>query len=123
MSPLRDGWEMADVEAVIGRGVPDELLHVPIAVSMGPPDCAWAADVCLRLASHPHPNVRGNAVLGFGHLARTCGDLDEARVRPVVEAALRDPDPYVSGQADAAVGDLVHFMGWRIDLPDPGEAD
>lgn len=115
MNPLRDGWEMGDVEAVIGRGVPGELLHVPISVSLSPPDCAWAQDVCLRLASHPHFNVRGNAVLGFGHLARTCGALDEARVRPVVEAALRDPDPYVRGQADAAAGDLVHFLGWRID--------
>lgn len=86
---------MADVETVLARGAPDELLHVPVAVSLDPPDCAWAQDVCLRLAAHPHFNVRGNAVLGFGHLARTCGVLDEARVRPLVEAALRDPHEYV----------------------------
>ncbi|HEU0051558.1 MAG TPA: hypothetical protein VFQ39_00230 [Longimicrobium sp.] len=108
---------MEDVEAVIAHGEPDELLHVPIAVSLSPPDCAWAAEVCLRLAAHPHFNVRGNAILGFGHLARTCGALDEARVRPLVEAALRDPDDYVCGQAECAAGDLGHFLGWMIAWP------
>ncbi|HEX8274323.1 MAG TPA: hypothetical protein VF615_16925 [Longimicrobiaceae bacterium] len=118
MSPLRDGWEIVDVEAVIARGLPDELLHVPVAVSLDPPDCAWAQEVCLRLAAHPHFNVRGNAVLGFGHLARTCGALEEARVRPIVEAALRDPHEYVRGQAEAAADDLAHFLGWTLDRPE-----
>lgn len=118
MSPFPDDGAIADVEAAIARDLADELLHVPLRVSLDPPDCAWAQDVCLRLASHPHFNVRGNAVLGFGHLARTCGALDEARVKPVVEAALRDPDAYVRGQADAAAGDIEHFLGWRLDWPD-----
>jgi hypothetical protein len=109
---------MAEADAAIARDRPDELLHVPIRVSLDPPDCVWAQDVCVRLAAHPHPNVRGNAVLGFGHLARTCGALDEAVVRPLLEAAMRDPDEYVRGQADAAAGDVAHFLGWRIDFPD-----
>jgi hypothetical protein len=114
----------ADVEAAIARDVPDELLHVPVAVSLNPPDCAWAQDVCVRLASHPHPNVRGNAVLGFGHLARLCGALDEAVVRPLLEAALDDAEGYVRGQAVAAAGDVAFFLGWSLDLPsldDDGE--
>lgn len=113
MSPFRDGWTRADVEAVIARGDPEEMLYAPILVSMDPPDCAWAIDVCVRLAAHPHEVVRGNAVLGFGHLARTCGGLDEARIRPLVEAALKDKSKYVRGQADAAAGDLEHFLGWK----------
>lgn len=106
---------MADVAAAIARDEPDELLHVPIRVSMDPPDCAWAQEICIRLASHRHGNVRGNAILAFGHLARTCGVLDEPRVRPLVHAALHDPDDYVRGQADAAADDLAHFLGWRME--------
>ncbi|HYW11607.1 MAG TPA: hypothetical protein VE871_06600 [Longimicrobium sp.] len=113
--PFSDGWTMADVEAAIARDEAAELLHVPILVSMDPPDCAWAQEICIRLAAHPHANVRGNAILGFGHLARTCGALDEPRVRPLVESALHDEDDYVRGQADAAAGDLEHFLGWRIE--------
>jgi hypothetical protein len=30
----------------------------------------WGEGVCARLANHEHFNVRGNAILGFGHLAR-----------------------------------------------------
>lgn len=113
--PFSDGWTMADVDAVLARGEPDALLHVPILVSLDPPDCAWAQETCIHLAVHPHPTVRGNAVLGFGHLARTCGALDEARVRPLLQSALRDADDYVRGQAHAAADDVSHFLGWRME--------
>jgi hypothetical protein len=112
--PFPDGWTTADIEGAIARDEPDELLHVPILVSLDPPDCAWAQEICIRLAAHPHVTVRGNAVLAFGHLARTCGALDEARVRPLIESALIDPDDYVRGQAHAAADDVAHFLGWRI---------
>ncbi|MEJ0060524.1 MAG: hypothetical protein WDM79_13550 [Terricaulis sp.] len=90
---LREGWTQADAEAVIARGDPEELLHIPLYVSLNPPDCAWSQDICIALTAHEHEDVRGNAVLGFGHLARLCGALDEARVRPILEAALVDPIP------------------------------
>jgi len=114
MNPLPDGWTVEEVEAVLSRDLPEELAYVPICVSMDPPDCAWAQEVCVRLASHADPVVRGNAILGFGHLARTCGALDAARVRPLLAQALADPDAYVRGQADAAAGDVAHFLGWDL---------
>jgi hypothetical protein len=58
--------------------------------------------------------VRGNAVLGFGHLARRFRRLDEGVVRPIIENALLDADPYVRGQADAAADDVAHFLGWKV---------
>jgi len=36
-SPFRDGWLQSDVEAVIVRDNPRELLYVPIVVSMHSP--------------------------------------------------------------------------------------
>jgi hypothetical protein len=78
--------------------------------------------VCLRLSGHPHFNVRGNAILGFGHLARTCGALDEGRVKPLIERALKDTDEYVRGQANAAADDLAHYLGWRIEGHQSGAA-
>jgi hypothetical protein len=83
MNTFKDGWTEQDMEAAIERNQPEELLYVPIWVSMDPPDCGWAQDVCLRLSSHSHFNVRANAILGFGHLARTCGKLDELSVKPL----------------------------------------
>lgn len=114
MGPFKDGWTRADVEQVIAADDPADLAYAPVVVSMDPPDAAWAADVCRRLSNHPDEWVRGAAVLGFGHLARTTGDLDEAVVIPIVQAARTDPSPVVRGKAEDAVSDLRHFLGWRF---------
>ena len=117
MGPFHDGWTEAGVEAVIARDDPNEVLYAPMVVSMDPPDCRWAETVCLRLSSHPHPRVRANAILGFGHLARTCRALNEAAVRPIIEAGLRDETNEVRGSAVSAADDVECYLGWRIDRP------
>jgi hypothetical protein len=101
-------------EAAIARDEPAELLYVPIAASLYADEFEWAQGLCVRLARHPHCNVRGNAVLGFAHLARRFRRLDRAAVEPLVAAALSDPDPYVSGHAQEAVDDLRLFLGWQL---------
>ena len=102
------------MEDVISRGDPEELLHVPIAVSMDPTDPGWSQEICLRLVDHEHWNVRGNAILGFGHLARTTGQLDKDRILPLVTSALSDPNEYVRGQANAAADDIANYVGWTF---------
>jgi hypothetical protein len=109
----------AQVEAAILRDDPDELARAVIGAALHADDGAWAEEVCVRLASHPHPNVRGNAVLGLGHVARVHASLDRGRALPILEAALGDADEYVRGQAHAAVDDVEHFLGWRTSRPNP----
>jgi hypothetical protein len=70
-------------------------------------------DICLQLSHHADSTVRGNAVLGFGHLARRFGAMDP-RACPVVEKALLDDDRYVRGQAVAVADDLRQFLGWSF---------
>ena len=111
MGPFKDGWTIEDVEDVIARGVPEDLLYVPIVVSMNPPDCSWSESICVSLAAHADSNVRGNAVLGLGHLARTCRKLDLARALPIIAAALKDENVHVRGQAHDAAGDIKHYLG------------
>jgi len=117
MGPFRDGWTEEDVEVVLRRGDPAELLYVPIVVSMDPPDFEWAQGICIRLAAHSDHTVRGNAILGFGHLARTCRRLDESVVRPLIESALHDTHRYVRGQAFSAADDVKHYLKWSIEVP------
>lgn len=114
MGPFKDGWTEQDVEEVILRGDPKELLYVPIVVSMDPPDPSWSQETCLRLVDHDDWNVRGNAILGFGHLARTTGKLDKDRVLPLVTTALDDPNEYVRGQAHTAADDIHDYLGWSF---------
>ena len=114
MGPFKDGWTEQDVELVIARDLPDELLYVPIVITLDSPDCAWSERICLALAAHNHYNVRGNAILGFGHLARTCGRLNLDAVLPVISAALNDTHWYVRSHAHDAAGDLLHYLGAQV---------
>jgi hypothetical protein len=113
---IKDGWEIKDIEEAIQRDDLEEMIRIPIFVSLNsPPDCEWAQDVCLRLTKHTNNNVRANAVLCFGHLSRTCGKLDESIVKPIIEAGLKDNDPEVKGRAWSAADDVTHFLKWKVE--------
>ncbi len=113
MGPFKDGWTEADVEAVLARANPDELLYVPIIVSLTPPDADWSFTICKRLATHEDARVRANAMLAFGHLARMCARLDDS-ARALLAAALDDPDQNVRFNANDASHDINHFLGWGL---------
>jgi|SRR5689334_3727811 len=104
----------SEVEDAMRRDEPQELLYAVLSAALYSEDQEWAQDICLRLALHPHANVRGNAILGFGHIARLHQSLDRVRVQSVIEQALHDPDTYVRGHAMDAADDIEHFLHWEI---------
>lgn len=104
----------AEIEAAILRDNPNELLYAVLSAALYFEDSAWAEDVCVRLATHKHYNVRGNAILGFGHIARIHKKLDEAKVKPLIESALEDESEYVRGQAESAKDDVKFSLRWRF---------
>jgi HEAT repeat protein len=113
MGPFISDWTETDVETVIARGNPSELLYVPIVVGMNAADCdrQWAETICFNLAKHPDFNVRGNAILGLGHIARTCHKLNLERAIPLISKALTDPHKYVRGHAESVAEDLQIYLG------------
>jgi hypothetical protein len=111
-----DPMSREDVDAALARADPEELLRVVLAVALHAEDGAWASAICLQLARHHHFNVRGNAILGLGHLARRFGRLDPV-AREVIEDGLRDSDAYVRGHAESAADDAHHFLRWTIARP------
>jgi predicted nucleotidyltransferase len=112
MELSRQGWTKEDITQVLQRGNPKELLSVPIVVSMNvdDDDREWAENICIALANHSDFNVRGNAILGFGHIARICETLSTEKILPLVEKALKDEHEFVRGQAEAAVIDIEFFL-------------
>ncbi len=97
-------YEHSDVEEALTRDDPEELPYVVVAVALNDTDYSFADRLFVRLAHHRDATVRGNALLGFGHLARRFGEVSpEGRV--LVEAGLHDPDPHVRAQAHSAFED------------------
>jgi hypothetical protein len=111
-------WTRDAVERALRDDDVDALLRAVIAVAMHDADWRYAQDLCVRLSSHRHFNVRGNAVLGFGHISRVHQQLDRAVVQPIIEAALRDANEYVRGHGVDAADDTAHFLGWKYDQKD-----
>ena len=100
-----------DAEAAAERDIPKELAVCVVAVALHEMNRVFAQQYCLSLASHRDNVVRGNAILGFGHLARRFQEIDTTRVVPVVEAGLKDENEYVRGHAFDAADDIQHFCG------------
>lgn len=116
MGPFADGWSREQVEEVIARDEPEEVLYAPIVVGLNALDCGreWAEGVCVRLANHAHFNVRGNAILGLAHIARTCGALNTEVAVELVSRALEDPHEFVRSHASSAAADLEHYLGVAV---------
>jgi hypothetical protein len=106
------------IESALERDDPVELMDLILEVAVDGADREFAENCCVRLARHRNPSVRGNAVLGFGHLARRFGQLDGQRVKRLVEIALQERSDYVRAQARSAAEDLATFLSWEFEPPD-----
>jgi hypothetical protein len=103
-----------DVNAAIARNDPEELQFVSITIALSSSEAALAQEVCLKLSTHEHHKVRGNALMSLGHLARRFRALDEDKVRPILELALHDHDEYVKMLAKSAADEIQQFLHWQI---------
>lgn len=108
----------AYAEAAIARDEPAELRDVVLEIAHEATDREWAQSCFVQLVRHRDAVVRGNALEGFGHLARRFGRLDPQRVRRLVSIALVDPSASVREKARSAVLDLRTFLRWEFDAAD-----
>jgi hypothetical protein len=103
-----------EITEAIKRNDPQELLYAVLSAALYCDDPRFAEDICLQLARHEHFNVRGNAILGFAHIARIHQILDERKVKPIIKAALRDESEYVRGHAGDAKNDIEFYLKWKF---------
>jgi hypothetical protein len=105
----------ARAEAVIAQDEPEALRELAREIALEADDREWAQSCLIQLARHRDAEVRGNALEGFGHLARRFGRLDPGRVRRIVGIALVDPSATVREKARSAALDLRTFLRWEFD--------
>ncbi len=103
-----------DIDAALERNEPRELQLLSVTVALLCQDPLLAQDVCLKLSTHAYDQVRGNALMSLGHLARRFRILEEQTVRPIIESALTDRNDYVRIHAKSAADEIHQFLGWTI---------
>jgi len=104
-----------NVEDALLRDDPIELMEVITEVALEAEPWEWAQACCAQLARHRNAMVRGNAVYGFGQLARRFGRLDPHLVKRLVDRALYDRSEYVRERAASAADDLATFLAWEFE--------
>jgi hypothetical protein len=103
-----------DVNLALLRNDPGELQFVSITIALADLDFNFTQSVCIQLCSHEDGHVRGNALVSLGHLARRYRRLDEQTVKPILEAALQNPEEYVRVSAKSAADEIHQFLHWPI---------
>jgi hypothetical protein len=103
-----------EIENLVKENNPETVLIAVLSAALYCDDREFAKELCLELSGHPHFNVRGNAILGLGHIARIDGSLDAAKVKPIILHALEDEHDYVRGNALDAKDDIEHYAGLKI---------
>jgi len=73
-------------------------------------DWKFAQDICTKYSRHKDENVRGIAILCFGHIARLHRKLDLDMVLPIIKEATNDQSPFVRGHAESALDDIEIFI-------------
>lgn len=106
-------YTQAEIDKAVKENNADRLLLMVLSVALYSDDQEYAENFCVQLSNHEHFNVRGNAILGFGHIARIHRKLNEKRVKPIIKNALKDENEYVSGHANDVVDDTKHFLKWK----------
>jgi hypothetical protein len=112
-SPLPIFTDRSTIESVLAIGSIDELERLSLAVGQDFPNWKYAQDVCLQLAEHSDDNVRANACLGLGYIARIHRRLEKHLVKPVLLRELRSQTDR-RGQIEDAIQDINFFLGWQL---------
>jgi hypothetical protein len=79
-------------------------------------DFEFIQNTLVNFSKNKDENIRGIAILGFGHIARLYGKIDKDVVMPIVQNGLRDISEIVKGQSTAALDDINFFTEWWLFL-------
>ncbi len=110
--PIKN-YGKTEIEKALTDNNTNELALMVLSVALYSDNFEYAENFCIQLSNHKHFNVRGNAIQGFGHIARIHGKLNKSKIKPIIENALKNKNEYVHGNAVDAKDDTELFLKWK----------
>ncbi|KAF0249289.1 MAG: hypothetical protein FD167_1311 [bacterium] len=98
-----------EAQKKIHSGNIEEICDALVSIAFFEPDWHWAQSIFRKFVNHKDENVRGLAILCFGHLARIHQQLNTEIVVPIIIQALTDSSTFVKEHADSALDDVLMF--------------
>jgi len=106
-------YSQAEIKKALAENDADKLLLMVLSVALYSDDSEYAENFCIQLSNHQHFGVRGNAIQGFGHIARIHEKLNEEIVKPIIKSTLKDENKFVRGNAVDAKDDTKGYLKWK----------
>lgn len=97
-----------DALCLLNNGNTDELKRLLISVSLHSQDQVYAERLCAMCSTHADEEVRGNAIIGLGHIIRRFGFLTESS-KQIIKLSLMDESAYVRSHSYSAQEDVELF--------------
>jgi hypothetical protein len=110
-----------EAEAITRRDHPTDLCQAVLRAAASEGD--WVEGFCRDLAKHADYHVRGNALFALAKVASRGRMLTRELIQPIIEDALADSIPYVSGQARLAAEAVELKLRWVIRTFDNGNPE
>lgn len=100
--------ERDELENLIGSGNEAAVVEALLSAAFFDPDWRWVQQLCVSHLEDMNENVRCNAAICLGHVARIHGRIELEMIVPRLKSMLADPvtGPY----AEDALDDIAHFV-------------
>lgn len=94
---------------LINSDHPDSIVRGLLALALNADDGEFVQDLMVQYSQHKNENIRGIAILCFGHIARIHRALNKELIIPLINDALNDESKFVRGHALSALDDIKMF--------------
>ncbi|MDK8182029.1 CPCC family cysteine-rich protein [Paenibacillus sp. UMB4589-SE434] len=94
---------------LINSDNPDTIVRGFLSLALNADDGEFVQELMVRYTQHNNENIRGIAILCFGHIARIHGAVNKELIIPLINDALNDESSFVRGHANSDLDDINMF--------------
>jgi len=97
-----------EAETCLVSGSIEDICRALISLAHHDPDWQWVQQKCFEFIRHRDKEIRANAALCLGHLARIHRKLDKQRAISTLRKMLSDPE--LAGRAQDVLDDIEMYL-------------